>query len=619
MVNGEMRNMKSVKPMAGGGGTSTPFGDLTRGCRRGGFVLRSSSISVRPPSVIVRSSPPRPAVRRPGLILVVVLVMVVLLALLAASYSFMAHADLSTVLAGHYRFQARMAAESGVQRAIVMLRGDPEDTNFVADLDLWFDNPEEFYGAIVYGVEGETGAESFREREEADLQEDVGYDPQADPIWRFNLIAVDYDEPGRARYGITDECARLDLNMATESQLRSLFELVIPEDADNEVDIDVLVESLLDWREPGQHPRPSGAKEEYYQTLDPPYRCKAGSFSTVEELLLVKGFTGWVLFGEDFNRNGLLDPNEDDDEASFPSDNADGELFPGIAPFLTIWSRELNTSNDNRARINLNMQDLEKLQEKLEEHLDSNLISYVMDVRAGGMTFNSVMNLIPAPPEPEEEEEELEQGAPTGSVQPEQGKSSSSADSEKPKEPESGLSDLDQSEGQSENAPAGPRPVYSNLTAEDPPGSYEDLPLILDRLTVAAVPAFLGRINVSTAPREVLAMIEEISDAELDAIVAARRELTGVEKATPAWLLTQNVLDEYTFRRILDKITTASSVYRIESVGYADHLGVVERLNVVIEMRGPIAQVLYYRNLDGLGPAYTPHAEERRELKNRSG
>ena len=589
---------------------------------------------------------------RRGVILLVVLVMVVLLALLAASYAYMGNANLSTVMAEHHRFQARMAAESGVQRAIVMLRGDPDDLEDKMDLDEWFDNPEEFRGAVMYSLLESEGRETFREREEAATDEDPTYDAHADPVWRFNLVAPNYDEPEEVRYGITDECSKLDLNQATASQLRTLFELVIPEDADNEVDIDVLVDSLLDWRGTGtsadlagntagasggiddggidggidgggddgggDDASIDGAGSHYYESLNPPYQCKSSSFSTVEELLLVRGFTGWVVFGEDYNRNGLLDLNEDDGDDSFPPDNADGGLFPGVAPFLTVWSREMNTSSNNQPRINLNLQDLDKLEEKMEEDFDGSVISYVMDVRASGKTFDSVMNLLPAPPTPEEEEEELVEELPPESVLPEEGETSSQSDNENDGESEEGLSDLELTEMESENTPAQPRPEYHNLTEEEPPCSYEDLPLILDRLTVDVVPAYVGRINVSTASFEVLATIEELTDEELDAIVAARPELTGEEKATPAWLVAQNVLDEYKFRQILDKITTRSSVYRIESVGYADHLGVVERLNIVVEMRGPIAQVLYYRNLGSLGPSYTPHGEEKRGLKNRS-
>jgi hypothetical protein len=166
----------------------------------------------------------------------------------------------------------------------------------------------------------------------------------------------------------------------------------------------------------------------------------------------------------------------------------------------------------------------------------------------------------------------------------------------------------------------------------EPPGSVENMALILDRLTAnqaAGFGEFKGRINVSTAPREVLATLKalhpKITDAEIDALVAARRSLSGVEKATPAWLRTKNVLDERKFRELMDGdlpapkaggvITTRSSVFRVEAVGYADHLGVVERINEVFKVVDPVTratQVIYHRNLTGLGPAYNPHGIERR-------
>ncbi len=131
-------------------------------------------------------------------------------------------------------------------------------------------------------------------------------------------------------------------------------------------------------------------------------------------------------------------------------------------------------------------------------------------------------------------------------------------------------------------------------------------------------PFFQGRINVSTAPQEVLSLIDGLSQEQAGAIANARRELGSEDKSTPAWLLTQGVLDETKFRQILDRITTKASMYRVESVGYADHVGVISRIMVVIQMRGPIPQVMYYRNLDSLGVAYNPYGEERRELASGS-
>lgn len=562
---------------------------------------------------------------RRGLMLVIVLVMVVLLSLLAAGYTLMVNAHLKGVTTQLREFKIRQAAESGVQSAIVTLRYTR------GDVDSWYNNPARYRAFLVQGKEGEEAKAQFQERVDSDQRT---FDPTADQAFRVSLIAPNFDDPSDVRYGFTDESARLDLNSATPGQLKKLFGMTIPENAENPLDINALVDAVVDWRDQDDSPSPNGAESEYYKTLKPPYGAKNAPFSTVEELLLVRGFNGWILFGEDYNRNGLLDPNEDDGSESFPPDDANGVLFRGIEPFLTVWSQEANISGDNRPRIFLNQQDTQKLQEKLETEIGGELASYIMNVRNSGITFNSVMNLLPAPPPDEEEPaSQPEEQAPT-TTQPTGGDPTSQPSGENSEGGEDGLADQDGSVPGSENQgpgggtgqpTSGPAPtsqpalpVYQDLTSEPPPGTVEDLPLILDRLTVSPSPILSGRINVSTAPREVLSMIEELTPEEVDAIVTARRELDSATKSSPSWLVSQGVISEYKFRRILDKITTKSSVYRVEAVGFADDIGVVERFMVILQMRGPVAQVIYYRNLDSLGMAYTPHGDEKRTAQDRS-
>lgn len=540
-----------------------------------------------------------------GLILIVVLFMIVLLALLSASYAFMVQANMRAAMAGHYRFQAKMAAESGFQRTVAILRESRNDPS------VWFNNPQAFRAVLVEGTEtAVTSAEDTVIRR----SETGWYDPNAKPAWRFNVVARNYEDPTTIRYGVTDECSKLDLNSATEEQLWRLFERVIPQDTTNPVDLAVLVDSLLDWREPGAAPRTNGAKDEFYQTLVPPYASKKAPFSTVEELLLVRGFTAWVLFGEDYNRNGLLDPNEDDGDASFPPDNADGILYAGIAPFLTLWSREANVSADQRPRINLNMRDTQKLQELLSEEFNAEIVSYVMQVRAGGMAFNSVMNLLPAPPPLEEEAPPNDPLNPLDEMPPLDELATSQPTSDEADGIDTGSqlpsTDLDQSGSASEKSPAAKPPVFKDLTELPPPGTYEDLNLILDRLTTDPVPGFTGRINANTAPREVLATIEQLTDDEVESILTLRGDLSPEERRTPAWVLTRGALDEHKFRWILPKLATKSSVFQAECVGYADHVGVMDRFSVLFELRGPVAQVIYTRSLNELGTAYTPHTDE---------
>jgi DNA uptake protein ComE-like DNA-binding protein len=60
-----------------------------------------------------------------------------------------------------------------------------------------------------------------------------------------------------------------------------------------------------------------------------------------------------VLYGEDANLNGILDPNENDGDISPPSDNRDGQLDSGILEYLTVYSREPNIRSDGSNRVNV--------------------------------------------------------------------------------------------------------------------------------------------------------------------------------------------------------------------------------------------------------------------------
>jgi general secretion pathway protein K len=94
-------------------------------------------------------------------------------------------------------------------------------------------------------------------------------------------------------YSIEDEERKINLNSATPDQLRYLLRHAGVEGAQ----LDMIVDSILDWRDPDQLHRASGAEEDYYRSLPKPYSCKDGPFDAVEELLLVKGMTPEILYG----------------------------------------------------------------------------------------------------------------------------------------------------------------------------------------------------------------------------------------------------------------------------------------------------------------------------------
>src|SRR2546429_9032450 len=99
--------------------------------------------------------------------------------------------------------------------------------------------------------------------------------------------------------------------------------------------------------------RPGGAEPHPPPRLTPPYLCKNAPFETVDELRLVYGAYLDILYGEDVNLNGVLDPNENDGDVSPPSDDQNGRLDPGILEYVSVYTHEPSTTTNGTARVNV--------------------------------------------------------------------------------------------------------------------------------------------------------------------------------------------------------------------------------------------------------------------------
>ncbi len=113
-------------------------------------------------------------------------------------------------------------------------------------------------------------------------------------VWRVNvdIPAVKFGQ-GSFEVRLDNESGKVDLNAANPAMLRMLlnhFEL-------EEQEKDVIVDSILDWRDEDDLHRLNGAEDDYYLGLPKPYPCKDGDFDAVEELLLVRGVTAEVFLG----------------------------------------------------------------------------------------------------------------------------------------------------------------------------------------------------------------------------------------------------------------------------------------------------------------------------------
>lgn len=99
---------------------------------------------------------------------------------------------------------------------------------------------------------------------------------------------------GTVTYAIEDESGKINVNTCSREDLDSLLFRAGIEKTER----DIIVDSVLDWRDDNQEFRLNGAEDDYYAALPRPYGAKDGSFDTVEELLLVRGVTPELFYGK---------------------------------------------------------------------------------------------------------------------------------------------------------------------------------------------------------------------------------------------------------------------------------------------------------------------------------
>lgn len=124
----------------------------------------------------------------------------------------------------------------------------------------------------------------------------TGGNPQPDPkqndlfdgTWREEKLGN-----GLFRVRLIDEGGKINLNRVDEQILRRVFtNLGVDGSA-----ADILVDSIMDWRDPDDLHRANGAENDYYSSLSPAYTAKNGPLDGVEDLLWIRGMTPALFYG----------------------------------------------------------------------------------------------------------------------------------------------------------------------------------------------------------------------------------------------------------------------------------------------------------------------------------
>jgi general secretion pathway protein K len=241
-------------------------------------------------------------------------------------------------------------ALSGVHAAMAVLIKDRQDSEADSLLEDWAS--EEYMAAVVEALPFETGSLKVAITDErakiqvnalVNFPEGQKWNPDQHPLWeRFAKHLLDA------------------LTLLEEVEMA-------------ETDTATIIDSIKDWLDSGDDDatETSGAESDYYEDLDPPYACKNGPFSHLDEVSLVKGVTPELFFGF-------------------------GELM-GLSNYLTVYGA--TETEDNRftydGKININTADLPVVAALLEEDVADwaqTLVDYRMEQSDGVYTHKEELN-----------------------------------------------------------------------------------------------------------------------------------------------------------------------------------------------------------------------------------
>ncbi|MCL4217184.1 MAG: general secretion pathway protein GspK [Candidatus Hydrogenedentes bacterium] len=272
-----------------------------------------------------------------GAALILVLLMIALLTILIAEYAYETQVEASLVSNSRTQYQAYLAAKSAIAQGQSLLAYDlmdPESlgTTYYDGLqDVWAQAPgfEQFneammqcdvadeYGkinlnALIPRNNQNPGAASYLDAVGANGQNTSGNGTTNNSSGVFNAGSGGGVFQGQRKElqnvqvgsglsirGQNTNATDLDdeellqeerVNETLEFALRSLF-------LSRNAEVDP-TDAILDWLDSDDETRPEGAEYDYYTTQELGYSCKNAPMDSLDELLLIKGITPEMFFGD---------------------------------------------------------------------------------------------------------------------------------------------------------------------------------------------------------------------------------------------------------------------------------------------------------------------------------
>lgn len=521
---------------------------------------------------------------RRGVVLIVVLVIVTMVSL--AGFGFLSSMSTeyeAAKLNGHMR-QAQQTMNSAEATLLWIAELPERHRRAIGGLH---HNPALFRSCAVPHLTASVGESAAASMASAPMPSANAQSPDSatadltlapDDRWRLSVVSIDQNAEQRVlRFGLTNESGKIHLLRLLRWEQQQpgsgrLALMQLPGMTESTAD------SILDWMDADDTPREFGAESEYYQALDRTYRPSNTVPKTLEELLYVKGVSRALMSGRSASAVSFTQPessfsgnenatNDITSKGALPSDSA---LSEGLSlPWnhnLTIYSAERDLNSLGTPRIAINASTIASLEQQLSMQLPENVVRYILLAKAYGIRLDGSSGVSPS-------------SAPFSSTL------SASF-------PITSLADLVDSTVHV-SAPSGTIVVQSPLSSSSPDFA-ELFTLLMDRVSTQPEQVIVGRINVMLATESVLRMIPGLSVEQASQIVTLRATLDEMETRSIAWLLTRNVLDVPTFRKVFPEVTTGGDVFQAEIIVHRDIGGPTLRRNLVIDAAAQPARRVYW-------------------------
>ena len=428
---------------------------------------------------------------------------------------------------------------------------------------------------------------------------------------RIGSLAVVRRIPGANEvtgFGLEDESAKLNLNAlplskskrrSSRNRLMALPGMTLQ-----------MAAAILDWMDHDDNVFEFGAESSWYTSLKSPYRPRQDRFQDLRELLLVRGVTKHLLFGEDQNGNGYLDPNENDGDLSLPADNADGVLDRGWIQDLTLVSREGTLTPAGDRKIRLNQPELATLHDQLLPGFGREMASFVVAMRSRGARW---------PNDPPEEKSDEEERRLERLETARQRLQAQLGISRRPRAPRP--ADSLERDGIRLASPA-PYKVKSLLHLfggqvrisinnedrilrspwrADPVTISRLLPLAEQLLTTSNRTALEGRTNINQASEAVLNSIPGMTPSmarSIRRLQPTSGHSTDTSWNSEAWLVARGIMPISRLRQIAPYITVGGDVQGGIALGWFGDAPPVAAIRFLLDCSGATRQVLVHRDLE---------------------